>query len=115
METMAPIPVRLRSTGTIFFSDSNLGDTRTATVSSRHVAGANLANGLTLSQEQIDALLAGFALDSSATGGITSEPTSAGNGTIDWTFALPNAGIDFLADGETVTLTFAVAVVDGGQ
>ena len=106
-----PAPV----TGSITFFDPDFGETRTAVVSDRTVTAANLANGLTLSQAQIDALLAGFSLDSAAGGGITVEPSSAGNGRIDWTYALGNAAIDFLAAGETVVLTFRVTIVDGVQ
>src|SRR5690606_11447461 len=48
-------------------------------------------------------------------GGITTEPTATSNGTINWTYALGNDTIDFLAEGETIVLQFTVTIVDGAQ
>src|SRR5690606_14348642 len=93
-----PVPV----TGTISFADENIGDTRTASITERNVVSTSITHGPTLTQAQIDALLAGFTLDSP--GGITTEPTATSNGTINWTYALGNDTIDFLAEGETIVL-----------
>ena len=68
-------------------------------------------DGGTLSVAQLDALLAGFSLDTP--GGITVESTSAAGGKIDWTYSVGNAAVDFLAEGEVVTLAFEVRINDG--
>ncbi|MEX0956670.1 MAG: tandem-95 repeat protein [Rhizobiaceae bacterium] len=104
-----PVP----ATGTLTFFDPDFGETRTAEISGRTVVASNIFHGPTLTAAQIDALLAGFTLDSAATGGVTTEPSAAGNGTIDWTYTVANALIDFLAAGETVVLDFVVTISDG--
>jgi T1SS-143 domain-containing protein len=104
-----PVP----ATGSISFFDPDFGETRTAEITTRTLVSNTIVHGPTLTAAQIDALLAGFTLDSAATGGVTTEPSAAGNGTIDWTYTVTNALIDFLAEGETVVLDFEVTVSDG--
>ncbi|MBO6719225.1 MAG: tandem-95 repeat protein [Rhizobiaceae bacterium] len=101
------------ATGTLTFFDPDFGETHTATITGQVVTAANLNNGLTLTAPQIAALLAGFTLDSP--GGVTTEPSAAGNGTVNWTYAVGNAAIDFLAAGESIVLTFEVTISDGSQ
>ncbi|MEX0957527.1 MAG: tandem-95 repeat protein [Rhizobiaceae bacterium] len=98
-----PIPL----SGTIGFSDADLGDTFTADVTSRHVAGTALDHGLVLSDQQIGDLLAGFALSA------VSSPSAVANGSVQWHYTIGNAAVDFLSVGETVTLNFAVTISDG--
>lgn len=96
--------------GVIEFFDIDFGGSWAATAGAGAVGATNFNNGFTPSQAQLDAILAGFSLDSAATGGITTPPSAAGNGTVAWTYALPNAAVDFLAAGETLTLTFDVTI-----
>ncbi len=35
------------------------------------------------------------------------------NGTVNWTFAPGTSGLDFLRDGQTSTIVFAITVADG--
>ena len=99
------------ATGSITFFDPDFGETRDAEVTSRTVASQVLVNGGTLTAAQLDALLAGFSLDTP--GGITVESTTAAGGSIDWTYAVGNAAVDFLASGEVITLSFDVRINDG--
>lgn len=102
-----PVP----ATGSISFFDPDFGETRDAEIASRAVVTQELDDGGTLSVAQLDALLAGFSLDTP--GGITVESTSAAGGKIDWTYSVGNAAVDFLAEGEVVTLAFEVRINDG--
>ncbi|WP_422370452.1 VCBS domain-containing protein [Hoeflea sp.] len=99
------------ATGTISFFDPDFGETRTAEVASGSVVSQTLQGGGTLTPAQLDALLAGFGLDTP--GGITIESTTAAGGTIDWTYFVNNEAVDFLAEGDVVTLAFDVQINDG--
>ncbi|MEM5470101.1 VCBS domain-containing protein, partial [Hoeflea sp. AS60] len=99
------------ATGSITFFDPDFGETRDAEVTARTVVSKVLDNGGTLTAAQLDALLAGFSLNTP--GGITVESTSAAGGAIDWTYLVGNAAVDFLAAGEVITLSFDVRLNDG--
>ncbi|MDF1610101.1 VCBS domain-containing protein, partial [Hoeflea sp. YIM 152468] len=99
------------ATGSITFFDPDFGETRTAEVAASTVVSQVLNNGGTLTAAQLDALLAGFSLDSP--GGITVESTTEDGGSIDWTYAVGNDAVDFLAEGEVITLSFDVQINDG--
>ncbi|MCZ4292378.1 VCBS domain-containing protein, partial [Hoeflea alexandrii] len=99
------------ATGSITFFDPDFGETRTAEVAASAVVSQVLNNGSTLTAAQLDALLAGFSLDTP--GGITVESTTAAGGSIAWTYAVGNAAVDFLAAGEVITLSFDVQINDG--
>lgn len=99
------------ATGTITFADVDLSDVPTASHDGGSVAGTNLANGYVLTQAQIDALLAGFSLDGA--NGITDTTFADGTGDIDWTYSIANGVLDFLGEGDSVTLDFVVTVDDG--
>ncbi|MCZ4290483.1 beta strand repeat-containing protein [Hoeflea alexandrii] len=99
------------ATGSITFFDPDFGETRNAEVAARTVVSQVLGNGGTLTAAQLDALLAGFSLDTP--GGITVESTTAAGGSIAWTYAVGNAAVDFLAAGEVITLSFDVQINDG--
>ena len=43
------------------------------------------------------------------------DSTGTGSGSVDWTFGIPDNQVDFLADGQTLTLTYNVNVSDGSD
>ncbi len=43
---------------------------------------------------------------------LSGDIASANSGTVDWTFALDNSLVQYLAIGETITLTYSIAVTD---
>lgn len=88
--------------GTLTFADQDLGDTHTVAVT---VASAAWSGGTTPAATQADlaAALATTLHDSTGTGA----------GTIDWSFAVPDHDLDFLAAGESLTVTYNVKVADG--
>ncbi len=98
-------------TGTIEFTDVDLTDQPTASITNSVVTTANLANGYTLTQDQTDALLDAFSLD--AANGVTNTTFNDGAGGIDWTYDATNAAIDFLGENDQLVLTFTVEVNDG--
>jgi VCBS repeat-containing protein len=99
------------ATGSITFFDPDFGETRTAEIAASNLVSQALNNGGTLTAAQLDALLAGFSLDTP--GGITIESTTAAGGSIDWTYAVGNEAVDFLAAGEVIMLAFDVRINDG--
>ena len=94
------------ATGTITFDDADLSDDPTATIISRNVTAATLANGYTLTTGQENDLLDSLSL------GPVSFSSVDGSGSVDWTYSVTNGEIDFLGDGDSVTLTFTVEVDD---
>ena len=94
------------ATGTITFDDADLSDDPTATIVSRNVTAATLANGYTLTTGQENDLLDSLSL------GPVSFSSVDGSGSVDWTYSVTNGEIDFLGDGDSVTLTFTVEVDD---
>ncbi|MCO6407388.1 VCBS domain-containing protein, partial [Hoeflea alexandrii] len=99
------------ATGSITFFDPDFGETRTAEIAASNVVSQVLKSGGSLTAAQLDALLAGFSLDTP--GGITVESTTAAGGSIDWTYQVGNAAVDFLAAGDVITLSFDVQINDG--
>jgi VCBS repeat-containing protein len=99
------------ATGSITFFDPEFGETRTAEIAASNVVSQVLKSGGTLTAAQLDALLAGFSFDTP--GGITVESTTPAGGSIDWTYAVGNEAVDFLAAGEVITLAFDVRINDG--
>jgi VCBS repeat-containing protein len=99
------------ATGSITFFDPDFGEIRTAEIAASNVVSQVLKSGGTLTAAQLDALLAGFSFDTP--GGITVESTTAAGGSIDWTYAVGNEAVDFLAAGEVITLAFDVRINDG--
>ncbi|MEM5495279.1 VCBS domain-containing protein, partial [Hoeflea sp. AS16] len=99
------------ATGSITFFDPDFGEARTAEVAASNVVSQALKSGGSLTAAQLDALLAGFSLNSP--GGITVESTTEAGGSIDWTYAVGNEAVDFLANGDVVTLSFDVQINDG--
>jgi len=97
--------------GTITFTDVDLSDQPTAAVTSRDVTTAKLANGSTLTPDQITALLDAFSLD--AANGVQNSSFGDGAGEVAWTYDATNAAIDFLGKTDQLVLTFTVTVDDG--
>ena len=86
--------------GSIGFTDTNLDDTHTASVT------GVTATGVTAGLPATAALL-GF-LSTSA----LSEAAGATPGSVGWSFSAADANFDYLAAGQTVTLNYAVQVLD---
>ena len=82
----------LTTSGTITLADVDTNETLTVTSAP---SGQPSWNGGSLTHAQIDTLLAGF------------NATSTG-----WNYQVPNALVQFLGDGETITLSFDVTVTD---
>jgi Concanavalin A-like lectin/glucanases superfamily/Cadherin-like len=86
------------TSGTIVFDDPDLTDTHTVSVKL-------LTTGLPPTPQRI--------LESALTASIASDSTGTGFGTINWKLAdLPVYLADFIPNGETITLTYAVTVTD---
>ncbi|NRP75313.1 hypothetical protein ILFOPFJJ_06236 [Ensifer psoraleae] len=92
-EDLAVIGGNLTTSGTVTVSDADANETLTVTATP---AGQPVWNGGTLTQAQIDTLTAGF---TATTGG--------------WNYQVPNALVQFLDAGETITLSYQLAVTDG--
>ncbi|AWN41722.1 hypothetical protein DK389_15910 [Methylobacterium durans] len=97
----------LSAKGTISFSDADLSDDHTATVTSRQIAGITLANGYSLTAAQETALKDAFSVGPA--------PSSAvdGTGSIAWSYDVADTALDFLGANDSATLTFTVLVADG--
>ncbi|MFM9941757.1 MAG: beta strand repeat-containing protein, partial [Hyphomicrobiaceae bacterium] len=91
----------LSDSGSLTFIDGDVGDTATTA----HVPVTAVWSGGTLSALQIAALQGGFA--------ITPASFGTNSGTINWSYAVAEANIDFLRAGQSVTLTYSVTVTDG--
>ena len=94
------------ATGTITFDDVDLSDVPTASITASVVSDSTLANLYTLTTSQTDDLL-----DSLSLSGVTFSSVD-GSGSLDWTYSISNAEIDYLALTDSVELTFTVEVDD---
>ncbi|MGY3550672.1 VCBS domain-containing protein [Bradyrhizobium sp. USDA 4469] len=88
------------ATGTVTFSDADLSDTHTATVTGVSTSGTT--SGLPTNATLLSWLTLGTLTDS--TNGVT--------GSDGWSFAAQDKSFDYLAQGESVTLTYTVEVAD---
>jgi VCBS repeat-containing protein len=86
--------------GAITFIDVDLTDTHTATIKGVSVTG--VATGLANGVIDLGWLQLGYLSDS----------TNGVQGAQNWSFSAPQSAFDYLADGETVTLTYTVEVSD---
>src|SRR6185312_14462693 len=93
--------------GAVTFTDVDLSDAETGSVTSRQVTSTALANGFTLTAAQQNALLNAFTLDAGT------HSQANGTGTVGWHYDISDGAIDFLGDDDQVTLTFTVQVNDG--
>ncbi len=99
-------PVSL--SGSFSFTDADLndrpgsGDPSSATLTKSFVSASGLTGAqLTAAQNLLSAL----------TPTLVSGATN--NGTVNWTFAPGTSGLDFLRDGQTSTIVFAITLADG--
>ena len=99
-------------TGTIHFTDVDLTDRPTATVSTQTACVTYTATvgdeghdgALTLTPAQLTAIEQAFT--------VATAPGSTNNGAVDWTYSIADNALDFLAQGETVTLVSTVLLDD---
>jgi VCBS repeat-containing protein len=91
----------LHATGDLLFTDVDLSDTHT--VATTVTAARSGGGAIPLTNAQ---LLAAFST------ALTPDSTGHLIGDVDWHFALNNGASSFLAAGETLTLTYHVAVTD---
>ena len=96
----------LSDSGSIAFADLDLTDRPTATEATKSVTAlkADGTSALTLTDGQQQAIEDAFSI--SAAGGNTND------GTINWTYTITEAELNFLAKGEVVTAVFTVTVND---
>jgi uncharacterized repeat protein (TIGR01451 family) len=91
----------LTAHGDFLFSDLDLSDTHT--VSTTVTATRSGGGAVPISNaDLIDAM--GALIDPDSTSHVLGE--------VDWNFALPNSAVDFLAEGETLTLKYQITVTD---
>ena len=92
----------------ITFSDLDLNDRPTATINSAHqtVTWKDATHDFTsqLTSAQIASLEAAFTISAKA--------GNTNNGEIDWTYSIVDSKLDFLGDGETLTITTPVVIDD---
>lgn len=98
-DTTSPVP-----TGTLSFNDVDLSDAHSVGVvldSAVWSANSFLIPGQTLVDLQ------------SALSTVLHDSTGSGTGSVDWTFSIADADLDFLSVGETLTVQYDVNVWDG--
>jgi VCBS repeat-containing protein len=97
IDQTSPVP-----TGTLTFTDQDLSNTHTVQVT---VASATWSGGSGIPAATSAALPAALATT-------LHDSTGSGTGGVDWTFGIADNTLDFLADGETLTVTYNVKVSD---
>jgi VCBS repeat-containing protein len=93
-----PVP-----TGTLVFTDTDIGDSHTVTVAVDSTVWSGAGSVPAATQTALTTALATTLHDS----------TGTGTGGVDWTFSIADNELDFLAAGETLTVTYNVKVSDG--
>ncbi|HEY6633431.1 MAG TPA: VCBS domain-containing protein, partial [Rhizobiaceae bacterium] len=97
----------LTANGSITFLDVDLTDRPTATEATKSVVWTAGATELILAPDDKAAIENAFTISpNGASGGNTNA------GTVGWTYTLPESAVDFLAEGEKVTVTFTITVTD---
>ena len=93
--------------GTIHFTDVDLTDRPTASVTAQTATylAADGSTPLTLTAGQLAAIEHGFT--------ISAEAGNTNNGAVDWSYSIADNALDFLAAGQTVKLVSTVTVGDG--
>jgi VCBS repeat-containing protein len=98
LDTTSPVP-----TGTLSFTDVDLSDVHSVNVS---VASAVWSgNPDFVPTDTFNDLLTALSTT-------LHDSTNSGSGGVDWTFSIQDKDLDFLAAGETLTVTYDVAVSD---
>jgi VCBS repeat-containing protein len=95
------------TTGSIVFKDVDLNDTPQVTAAFKSAAykAADGNTSLTLTNAQLLGLATALT--------ITPDAGNANDGEATWSYATSDAAVDFLAEGETVALTYTITVDDG--
>jgi VCBS repeat-containing protein len=93
------------SAGTLNFTDGDTGDAHTASAT---LSSAVWSGGSTAPTDTVTA--AQTALTTTM-----NDSTGTGSGSVDLNFSIPDNEVDFLAAGETLTLTYNVAVSDASE
>ena len=98
------------ATGSFSFTDVDFNDKHTVTVSFSPAdavwSGAS-ENNLSIPQQTLTDLATAF------TAAATHDSFFEQTGTVTWTASLPDQDLDFLAEGETLTVTYDVTINDG--
>src|SRR5947209_4994245 len=100
LDTTTPVP-----TGTLNFTDADTGDTHTVATT---LASAAWSGGSTVPSGTITAAQTALATT-------LNDSVGTGTGSVDWTFGIADNQLDFLADGETLTLTYDVGISDASE
>ena len=90
------------ATGTITFTDADLGDSHTVGVT---VASAVWSGGPAVPAATEAGLGAAMLT-------ILNDSTGSGSGSVDWSFSIPDFELDFLASGETLDITYTIEISD---
>ena len=108
-QTNLPAANTDNASGTLHFTDVDLTDT--------HTVGSNVGSAVWSGGNNLPSNLTNTTLADAFTVGIQSGDDSTGGatGAIHWAFSLPDKDFDFLADGETLTLTYNVVVTDNSS
>uniref|UniRef100_UPI000833F95E VCBS domain-containing protein n=1 Tax=Rubripirellula obstinata TaxID=406547 RepID=UPI000833F95E len=94
----------LEDGGSLAFTDVDLTDTHTVSEVTTSTVWSNTGGMLPTGLAA--------ALDTAFGATLGTDSTNTGAGSIDWTFSLANDEVDFLAAGETLTVTYTVTVTD---
>ncbi len=106
--TGEPDTAQASTTGTLAFTDVDLSDSHT--VSAALLQNASWDGG-TIPSDTMSALQLALTAEVK-TGVVGSDSTGSGAGTVSWSFSVAQHLLDFLGDGETMTLTYDVAIDD---
>jgi VCBS repeat-containing protein len=93
------------ATGTLAFTDGDTGDTHSVTTS---LSSAVWSGGSTVPAGTLAAAQSALATT-------LNDSTGTGSGSVDWSFGIADNQVDFLAAGETLTLSYNVNVSDGSE
>ena len=91
------------ASGTLNFADVDLSDT--------HSVGVAFTSAVWSAQPEIPSQT--FIDLQTALATALNDSTGTGSGGIDWTFSIPDRDLDFLAAGDTLTVSYDVTVFDG--
>jgi VCBS repeat-containing protein len=99
-------PATDSASGVIAFADVDLNDRPTATIGTQSVTWQDATHDYTseLSASQIAGFRAALT--------IAAEVSNTNNGSIDWTYDIVDSELDFLAVGESITITSQVTIDD---
>jgi VCBS repeat-containing protein len=94
------------ASGTLSFTDADFSDTHTLS----HSGPTYVLSGGTLTTTQADALTAAAQLNLNEI-----DSTHGGAGSVDFSYCAPDSSFDFLAAGQTLTVSYTVTVTDNSN